>query len=168
MPATQNFNISALGSGVVGLGTFAASAIAPMNIGNITSRADKVLPQTATETLFTVSVAPIWLFHIYGQIGTLVQAQADTIKIQCIQTGQTAVDMCATLDLNAAAAASYIGITGTAANAAVKGFGLPIMATAWLIPVGTISLITSASNTGTARWIAHWAPAEAGGTLVAS
>jgi hypothetical protein len=168
MPTPFNMNVSAIGTGSVSLATFAASAIAPMNIGNITSRADKVLPQTATETLFTVTVAPIWLFHIYGQVGTVIQAQADTMKLQVIQTGQVAVDMCATLDLNAAAALIYLGITGTAANAAVKGFGLPIQATAWLVPVGTISLITSASNTGTARWVAHWAPAEAGGLLVAS
>lgn len=162
-------SLTAIGAGAFTATTFGASAIAPMNIGNVTQRADKIIPQTATESLFTIGTAPIWLFHIYGQVGTVIGSVANASKLQAKATGQTAVDMCATLDLNAAAASIYLQITGTAANAMVKNFGGPIQATAWLILPGTIDLTTAGNSvTGTARWVAHWVAAEPGATLVAA
>lgn len=161
-------SLTAIGAGAVAGSTFAASAIAPMNIGNVTVRADAALPQSAVGSLFTVGTAPIWLFHIYGVIGTVIQTQANNTKLQAKATGQTAVDLCAVLDITAKASGSLLGITGTAANAMVNGFAIPAMATAWLILPGTIDLNCAASNTGSVRWVAHWVPAEPGATLVAA
>lgn len=168
MPVTQDLSLSAIGSGVVAAGTFADSAIAPLNNGLRVQRADAALPQTAAGSLFTIAGGPIELKLIYGVVGTVIQTQANNTKLQAKATGQSAVDLCAVLDITAKAAGSIFSITGTAANAMVNGFAVARMTTPWILLPGTIDLNCAASNTGTIRWVAYYVPLEVGATLVAA
>lgn len=87
------------------------------------------LPQTATGVLFNVVGlrylgGPGWvdILDLFGVITTAVGAVANATKFQVIATNNagtalTAVDLCATLDINGLAAGTSLSITGTLADA---------------------------------------------------
>lgn len=166
MPFPTDLNLSAIGPGIVSAASFAASAIAPMNIGNETQRATAALPQSTPGSIFTIAGGKVLILGIYGEVTTVIQTQTNATKLQAKATGQTAVDLCATLDITAKAVGSYFGITGTAATAMANGFAIPAQTTPWVVGPGTIDLNCAASNTGAVKWVCHWVPIDAGATVV--
>jgi hypothetical protein len=83
------------------------------------------LPQTGVKTIFSFQnggtyfgpFMPVRIIQIFGIVTTLVGAVANATKLQALMDALTAVDLCATLDINAAAVGSIMSITGTLANA---------------------------------------------------
>lgn len=145
---------------------------APMKfiLGTRVARADGNIPQTATTAIFTIAGGDVLLTQIYGVIGTVIQAQANTMKLQANPTiAGSSVDLCATLDINAKVAGSYLGITGTFATALQNGLSIVGQQTGpIIIPTGTIDVVTSASSTGTIAWICYYVPLTLGATVVAA
>lgn len=167
MPTTQNLSLSAIGAGVVASTSFTAGAISVVNLGNETQRAVAALPQSAPGSLFTVT-GKVQILSIVGEVVTGIQAQANNTKLQAKATGQTAVDMCAVLDITGKATTTLFGITGVAATALQSGFGIVGQTTPWVVQAGTIDLNCAASNTGTVKWTCRWVPIDTGSTLVAA
>ncbi len=135
-----------------------------------TDRANANLPQTASTAYFTIAGGRVLLLGLVGQVGTAIQAQANAIKWIATPSAGTAVDICATVDVNGKEAGTLLGITGlfTAAMLASNA-GATVMATnAVVLPVGTVNLNTAASNTGTTKWSAFWLPLDSGASLVAA
>ena len=163
-----NVNLASVGAGFVGGAAFGATAIAPMNNGQIVQKADVALAQTGVLSLFTIAGGPVEVKIIYGVVGTVVQAQANATKLQAKATGQSAVDLCATLDINALAAGKIFTITGVLATAATAGFAAVRQTTPLILLPGTIDLNCAASSTGTIRWVVYYVPLEVGATLVAA
>ena len=130
-------------------------------LGYPVKRAAAAMPTTATAAIFTIIGNSIDLMELAGEVVTAIQAQACTLKVQSNPTAAgTSVDLCATFDMNAAAAALQLGITGTFATAlqaavAIVGQSIPVRC-----PAGTIDLVTSATNTGTVKWSMHWRPVD--------
>lgn len=125
----------------------------------VAQKAALALPATATGTLFTVT-APIRLFDIQGEVTTVIQAQANAVKLRAVPTVGAAVDLCATVDVNAAAVGTTLVITGTLASAAtLNANGVQVaQATSIIIPAGTIGLNTAATNTGAMKWLLRYQP----------
>jgi len=157
-------NVRLLGLNVA----FAPDGAADAVLGTVVQRAAKALPQSATEPLFTVAGGRVRITQILGEITTVVQAQACTLKLSANPTVGAAVDVCATLDINALAVGKLLGITGTFANAMVEGLALPAQAAPTIVAPGTIDAITGASNTGGFRWTLRYAAIDEGATVVAA
>lgn len=127
------------------------------------------LPATTASALFTVT-GRIKLISIIGEVTTIVQTQACNAKLIANPTVGADVDLCAVLDITAAAVGTQFSITGTLANAMVKttsGAGV-FQAAPLLIQPGTIDLSTSANNTGSVKWRIEYVPVDAGARVFAA
>lgn len=134
-----------------------------------TLRASATLPATAATPYFTVT-GKVKILDIVGEVTTVVQSQANAIKLIANPTVGADVDMCATVESNAAAVGSIFTITGTLANAMVKtvsGAGAA-QATPVLVAAGTIDLSTAATNTGATKWLVRWVPVDPGALVIAA
>jgi len=134
----------------------------------IVATASVALPQTSTLALFTVT-GVVRILEIRGFIGTQIGAVANATKLQA---GGGSVDICATVDLNAAAANSILAITGVFANAmAIKAGGAWEAQTNEVgVGAGSISVNCAGSDGGTGRvlWVVVYKPVSAGSSIVAA
>jgi hypothetical protein len=139
-------------------------------IGLGVERATAALPQSATGALFTVSGGRAIVFLILGQVTTIIQAQANAVKLVSTPTAGSAVDLCATVDINGLevggkllapnVAATALGKTN--AGAAFGAYGFTI------VDPGSIGLNTAASSTGAIKWTLFYVPLDPGASIVAA
>ena len=134
-----------------------------------TSRASATLPATTATPYFTVT-GKVKILNIIGEVTTVVQAQANAIKLIANPTVGADVDLCATVESNAAAVGSLFTITGTLANAMIKtvSAAVPSQASPVIVTAGTIDLSTAATNTGATKWTVIWEPVDQGAAVFAA
>ena len=133
-------------------------------------KASFTLPASASGALFTIAGGRILLTSIYGEVTTLIQTQVCNAKLISTPTTGTAVDMCAVLDITADEVGCLYGITGLPSDALVgTNAGLTQHMNRYLIlPIGTINLNTSATNTGATKWSMTYIPLDNGASVVAA
>lgn len=138
-------------------------------------KAAQNLPQTATSTLYTVSGGSVLVTNLVGVVsGTAIQNQACTLALGTVPTTGTASSTglaTATSIINkeigtwmAPQASSGAGgalVVGTNAGSTVF---LPAPM-AFIVPPGTISWTTSASNTGKIAWYLNYVPLDTGASV---
>jgi hypothetical protein len=137
-------------------------------------RADKTsatLPGTGNQTIFTISGGRVLLSLLFGEVTTVIQAQATNLKVTSVPTVGTAVDLASNLDINAKEVGTLLfvegdgtALVGANAGAALSGIGRPCM----IIPAGIIRITTGATSTGATKWTTFWVPLDDGATLVGS
>lgn len=135
----------------------------------LVSTSSKALPATATGSLFNVTgvcevIAIVWV------ITTVIQAQACNLKLATVSNAAT-TDVCANLAISGLLAQSRMSITGTFANAMINTLAwVPVarQATSFVVQEGTISAITSATNTGAIRWSVLYRPLQNGARITAA
>lgn len=131
--------------------------------------ASKALPATTTGDLFAIT----WLVEIVAVIWvvtTVVQTQACNLKLSTVSNSAT-TDICADLNISAAAAQDRLSITWTFANAMIKtAKGVPVarQATSIVAQEWTIIATTNATNTWAIRWSVLYRPLQAWSKVVAS
>lgn len=76
------------------------------------------LPASTTGAIFTVT-GLVEVVSIVGIVTTVIQTQTCNCKISTVSNSAT-TDICANLDITAAAAQSRMSITGTFANAMIN------------------------------------------------
>ena len=132
-------------------------------------RADGVLAQTADLSIFTVT-GLVEIISIIGKVGTVIETQTNASLLKINPTSGADVDLCAALDITAAAAKSFLSITGTAADALVNTDSGAIVkqAVPILVDAGVIELECAASNSGTVKWAVQYKPLEPGARVFAA
>jgi hypothetical protein len=123
------------------------------------------LAQGGVRSLYTIAGGMVRLVQIFGVVTTAVAATANATKLQFKPTGQTAIDLCATADINGLIVGQVVGITGTAANALVIGYGFVAQATPWMVGPGTLDMNCVASVAGAMRWGLLWVPVDPGAVV---
>lgn len=133
-------------------------------------RATANLPQTATGSLFTVTGGRVLVTSIVGQVTTVVQTQANNTKLVATPTVGTVNDLCAVLDLTAAAVGSLLSVTGLVSDALVKSTGgaIATQRNGIVVAAGAIGLSCAASNTGQVKWSLTYIPYDDGAAVVAA
>lgn len=133
-----------------------------------TLRASATLPQTAATPYFTVT-GKVRILNIIGEVTTVLGSTANAVKLIANPTVGADVDMCATVEGNAAAVGSLFTITGTIANAMIKTVSatVPSQASALIVTAGTIDFSTAASTTGATKWLVRWEPIDPGALVLA-
>jgi hypothetical protein len=148
-------------------GTVDAQAFTATKFGFRTDKATASLPASTTGTLFTITGGRVIVLGVVGEVTTTIQTQACNAKLVSTPTTGTAVDMCAVLDITADEVGCLYGITGIPADALVganAGLG-PMCQRPQVVPIGTIKLSTSATNTGSVKWSIYWVPLDDGAAL---
>ena len=140
-------------------------------------------PQLATKALATIANGNTTLFNytgtikilsIVGRVTTIMETKTQNTKLAVVSDSLTAVDICANVDLTAAAVGTLLTITGTAANAMVAtthGALAPAQAgavVATCTTAGVIRQVAGAANTGKITWFIQWEPLSADATLTAA
>lgn len=128
-------------------------------------KATATLPASGNQTIFTVTGGPIEILDILGEVTTVIQTQACNLKITSVDTASsTATDICANLNITAAAVGTFFNITGTLANALVATAGGTAISQAGrvVIPAGVLRITTSATNTGSVAWYIRYRPLSTG------
>jgi hypothetical protein len=141
-----------------------------MRLGFATDRATAALPQTAQSAIFTVAGGRIAVLGLIGEVTTVIQTQADNLSVVSNPTTGTDVALCAVLNISAKEVGTLFGITGTFADALVgANAGATVLCDRPVVlPIGTIDLLTSASNTGSVKWRLIWVPVDDAATVTAA
>jgi hypothetical protein len=133
----------------------------------VSVRATGTMPQGTASALFTVT-GKIKLLDIIGEVTTVLGSTANALKLVANPTVGNDVDMCATVEGNAAAVGSIFTITGTLANAMVKtvsGCGVA-QASPLIVTAGTIDLNAAGSTTGSIKWTVRYEPIDQGAMVI--
>lgn len=135
----------------------------------VTNKAAATLPQGGASAIFTVT-GKVKILNIIGEVTTVLGSTANAVKLISTPTVGSAVDMCATVEGNAAAAGALLTITGTLANAMIKttSGAVPSQASAVIVPAGTISFNAVASTTGAVKWTCVYEPIDPGAMVIAA
>lgn len=117
----------------------------------LTGAGPLTMPATTTTTLFTVTGGDIAVTSFAFAVTTVVQTQANAIKLVATPSGAgAATDICATVESSAAAVGSIFAITGLPSAAMIKYLGGAYVgcSTPLIVKPGTVGLNTAATNTG--------------------
>ena len=139
-------------------------------LGAKLDRATATLPASTYGALFNIIGGRVILTSMVGEVTTIVQTQACNLKITATATTGDAVDVTANLDVGTAPKAVGcllgIGVFAAAtigANAGATTTPLPV-----IVPIGTLGLTTSATNTGSVKWSVTYMPYDDGAMLVSA
>jgi len=134
-----------------------------------TTRASSSLPATTATPYFTVT-GKVKILNIIGEVTTVFQAQANAIKLIANPTVGADVDLCATVEGNAAAVGSLFTITGTLANAMIKTVSgaVPSQASPVIVTAGSIDFSAAATSTGATKWTVIYEPIDQGAMVIAA
>jgi hypothetical protein len=122
------------------------------------------LPQGTAAAKFTVS-GTVAITDIIGEVTTAIEAGANNMKLIANPTSGADVDLCTTVDIDAAAVGTKFNITGTLTDAMAKNTGAAFTytgASIVIVKAGTIDLSCSASKTGQIKWTLYYVPIDAG------
>lgn len=142
-------------------------ALTQVYYGVRSDKATAVLPASTTGTIFTVAGGRVIILALIGEVTTIIQAQATTLKMVSTPTVGSAIDLCTTADLSALEVGGRVALPGAVGSALTKqnAGGLALQNVNLLVPAGTIQLTTVATSTGSVKWSCWWIPFDQGATL---
>lgn len=127
------------------------------------------LPQTAAAAKWTISGGRVAITDILGEVTTVIEAGVNNMKLIANPASGADLDICAVVDIDAAAVGTYFNITGTLAAAMVKTTAVAFIYTlpaTIIVRTGTIDLSCSASKTGQIKWTLFYVPIDEGAKIV--
>ena len=129
------------------------------------------VPAGTTQNIFTVTGGRVAVRLLIGEVTTIVQAQANNLKVTSAPTVGTAVDLASNLDINGKEAGTLFiteldgtALVGANAGAALSGVGQTLC----IVPVGSIRIETSATNTGATKWDIWYFPLDVGASIASA
>ena len=129
-------------------------------------RPTAIMPATAYGAIFNILGGRIILTGLVGEVTTVIQTQACNLSVVSTPTVGTAVALCAVLNVTAAEVGCLFGLDGTQATPLFSipagAGGTYVMAQRWALPIGTLGLLTSATNTGSIKWTITDVPRDDG------
>jgi hypothetical protein len=150
--------------------SFNLTAYRDLQFGKLVNRATALPPQAASAAIFTV-VGRVLLIALYGEVTTAIGAVANATKVLYNPTAAGAsTDLCATLDINAAAVGTMYSLPAAVATGLVTGVSTVqhLSGPRVLGPGGVELSCAGSSVTGAIRWEALFVPLDAGGNLTAA
>ena len=140
--------------------------------GIAVSRATAALPASALGNIFTVSGGRILLVALVGEVTTAVQNQACTLSIGTAPTVGTgsATALGTASSIIAAPIGTHVGINpgGAAVTDLATQAGVAMPSAKFVVNIGSITITTSATNTGSLKWDLVYVPLDSGAQVVAA
>ncbi len=133
-----------------------------------------VPPSRASRTAFKRSASPLttgtlWTYtggirihDIFGVVRTVIQGQTTTVKLSVKNDALTAIDLCATVDIDADAVGTLYALpaaVGSAMVATTLGGALSLLVVPYVVLPTTSGIITvtyGAASTGVIDWYLGW------------
>lgn len=144
-----------------------------LNLGQQVLKASQALPQTATATLYTVAGGSVLVTSLLGMVATTpTGATVTTLALGTVPTTGTAsttgiatataitsLEVGAWVAPQASSGKAGALVVGATAGAAV------FVAAPFVVPAGTITWTTSASDTGQMAWYLTYVPLDTGASV---
>lgn len=131
----------------------------------------RTIPATTTDQIFRVKGGRVLVKRLVGEVTTLIQTQADNMKVSSkalsaagVAIG-TAVDVAANVDITAREVGGMYFVEGDGTAGVLSNAGAAFVGPnsgAWIAPQGEIYLTTSATNTGAMKWDLWYQPIDPG------
>ncbi len=142
-------------------------------LGINVSRAAAVAPTVAQspQNIFTISGGRIIVVSLIGEVTTVFDGTAYTLKVSGAPTTGSAVDWSAVSgSLASLQVGGKVTLPAAAATALVSGNAGGVIAkqAAWVAAIGTITLTGSATQTGALKWDLTYVPLDVGAQVVAA
>lgn len=141
-----------------------------IDLGTKVDRTAAVLPATATGHLFQVTGGKVVVTSLIGEVTTVCDGTATTVKITSTPTTGTAVDLSSTTAVTSKEVGALISLPLTLGGALIvnnAGAGQIPGALGFVVPIGYIDCITSATNTGAVKWYVTYIPYDDGASIAA-
>ena len=138
--------------------------------GEKVDRTAAVLPATTTGHLFQVTGGKVVVTGLVGEVTTVCDSTATTVKITSTPTTGTAVDLTSTTAVTSKEVGALITLPltlGGALNVQNAGAGEMPGAVQFVVPIGYIDCITSATNAGAVKWSVTYVPLDEGASIAA-
>lgn len=147
----------------------AGTAVANTILGTKVTKATADTINTAAVPLFTISGGRVLVTAIFGEVTTIIQAQATNSKLQFNPTTGTTTDLCANLDINADEVGTLYSISGNGSDVMrrVESGHIRNM-TALIMSPGQIEQISVADSTGSIQWTLYYVPIDSGASVAAA
>lgn len=141
-------------------------------LGTKVDRSTATLPQTTQAAIFTVAGGRVLVTGLVGEVTTVMGATATTLKVTSNPTTGTDVDLTSATAVTSKEVGAQFTLPNASAGALVVNNGggggqLPSH-NPYIVPVGTIDLVTSASDTGSVKWSITYVPLDDGATVTAA
>jgi len=135
-------------------------------LGAKLDRATATLPASVYGALFTISGGRVILTSIVGEVTTICSSTATNLKITSTPTTGTAVDIATNLAIASKEAGCLFGIGAYVGALVGTNAGATTMPdTPIVLPVGTLGITTSATNTGSVKWSVTYIPLDDGAEM---
>ena len=143
-----------------------------IGLGFHAAKASATVPASTTQNIFTITGGRVLVTVLVGEVTTIIQAQACNLKVTSVPTTGSAVDVASNLDINGFEAGAILvcegdgtALIGTSAGA---GFAPALNALPFILPIGTVRIATSATNTGATKWDLWYFPLDEGATVASA
>lgn len=156
---------------------YSNASIRSIALGLAVSRATAVLPTAvqSPQTLFTVTGGRIHMVSILGEVTTVIGANAQTLKLSYLSSaaGAVALDMCiASASIANAAVGTHFTLPSAVGSPLVTDIGVLSGVSEGLfnyyLPAGSVTLTSSATNTGSVKWDMLYVPLDSGVVVAAA
>jgi hypothetical protein len=154
---------------------FTGADLITQQVGATDTLAPLALPQTGATSLWDVT-GVVEVISVFGIISTVIGSVANATKLIANPAAGPSVDLCATVDLNAAAAGGILHLSGifadnmilTAGAGAGPSGAFESQAGRMTVTQGSIDVDCAGSDGGAGRvdWVIVWRPISIGATLL--
>lgn len=131
----------------------------------------KTVPQSTTQQIFRVYGGRVLVKKLVGEVTTVIQSQADNLKVSSKRLDNaaaavgTAVDIAANVDITGLEVGGNYFVEGDGTAGVLSNAGGVLGGSAsgqFIAPQGEIYLTASASNTGAMKWDLWYQPLDEG------
>lgn len=137
------------------------------NYGPTAKRAAATLPQTATTTYFNVVGGNVLITSFYGQVTTTIGATATNLTINAVNTaGATTVALGTATAITSLSAGTFLAIPTVGGAITTLAYGT--QNNEFVLGVGQIQMVTSASTTGATQWYVNYVSLDPGAYVAAA
>lgn len=146
---------------------FGGKARRKVMLGAKLDRATATIPASTYEALFTITGGRVVVTSMVGEVTTVLGATATNLKITATPTTGTAVDVASNLAVASKEAGCLFGVgVFAAAMIGANAGATSLPTTPFVVPIGTLGITTSATNTGSIKWSATYIPYDDGAEMV--
>jgi hypothetical protein len=141
-------------------------------LGKGVSKAAATLPATTTQNIFTIAGGRVLVTCLVGEVTTVCSATASNLKVTSVPTVGSAVDVAANLAIASFELGAILVVEGDGTAiigaSAGAGFAPALNALPFILPIGTLRIETSGTNTGATKWDLFYVPIDDGAYVVSA
>lgn len=132
-------------------------------------RATATLPASTTGNIFTIAGGRVAVTQLIGEVTVDIQNQACNLHITSVPTAGPTVNISADGNIQNLLTGGFVGISGLNTDATIAiGGALPGQDRDVILPIGSIQIHTSATNSGSIKWTLFYVPVDVGAYVSAA